>query len=142
MPMSYHYILVAGCARFMTSMKDFDRWFPGTYMQRIKEVRVEIVVEGKPVNASAFLMTVSPFFGSLILALSHRWIMWTSMLKRMRVSPSSVLNAFSGTVMWTQWPFPTLIHTCMRNACEIFRIENGTSLRILDLKVRVYRAFA
>ena len=26
-------------------MKDFDYWFPGTYMQRIKEVRVEVVVE-------------------------------------------------------------------------------------------------
>jgi hypothetical protein len=54
-PMSFPSIWAAGCARFMTSMKDFDRWFPGTYMQRIKEVRVEIEVEGKPVMARGYI---------------------------------------------------------------------------------------
>src|SRR5262249_15278374 len=42
-PESFPGILVANRARFITTMKDFDRWFPGTYMQRIKEVRVEVL---------------------------------------------------------------------------------------------------
>jgi hypothetical protein len=36
-------------------MEDFDRWFPGTYMQRIKEVRVEVLVEDKPVPARGYI---------------------------------------------------------------------------------------
>ena len=44
-PMSFPSILFTGRCRFMATMKDFDYWFPGTYMQRIKEVRVEVVVE-------------------------------------------------------------------------------------------------
>ena len=35
-PLSFPSILLAGKARFMTTMKDFDRWFQGTYMQRDK----------------------------------------------------------------------------------------------------------
>lgn len=54
-PISFPSILVAGRARFVTSMDDFDRWFPGTYMQRIKEVRVEVHVEEKPVPARGYI---------------------------------------------------------------------------------------
>jgi hypothetical protein len=54
-PISFPSILVAGRARFMTTMEDFDRWFPGTYMQRIKEVRVEVLVEDKPVPARGYI---------------------------------------------------------------------------------------
>lgn len=54
-PISFPSILAAGRARFVTTMEDFDRWFPGTYMQRIKEVRVEVLVEGKPVPARGYI---------------------------------------------------------------------------------------
>jgi hypothetical protein len=54
-PISFPSILVAGRARFMTTMEDFDRWFPGTYMQRIKEVRVEVLVKDKPVPAHGYI---------------------------------------------------------------------------------------
>jgi hypothetical protein len=54
-PISFPSILAAGRGRFVTTMEDFDRWFPGTYMQRIKEVRVEVLVEDKPVPARGYI---------------------------------------------------------------------------------------
>jgi hypothetical protein len=54
-PMSFPSIPVAGRARFMTTMNDFDRWFPGTYMVQIREVRVEVLVEDKPVPARGYI---------------------------------------------------------------------------------------
>jgi receptor-binding and translocation channel-forming TcA subunit of Tc toxin len=54
-PMSFPSIPIAGRARFMATMKDFDHWFPGTYLQRIKEVRVEVLVEDKPVPARGYI---------------------------------------------------------------------------------------
>lgn len=38
-------ILASGTARFATRLSDFDHWFPGTYLHRLKEVRVEIWVD-------------------------------------------------------------------------------------------------
>ena len=54
-PMSFPSILLTGGTRFLATMRDFDRWFPGTYMQRIKEVRVEVLVDNKPVNARGYI---------------------------------------------------------------------------------------
>ena len=45
-PTSFASVLVTGQTRFATRISDFDRWFPGTYMQRIREVQVEVVTEG------------------------------------------------------------------------------------------------
>ncbi|MFJ6277517.1 Tc toxin subunit A-related protein [Bacillus thuringiensis] len=47
-PSAFVSLLTTGHTRFSTRMEDFDRWFPGTYMQRLKEVRVEILVNDKP----------------------------------------------------------------------------------------------
>jgi hypothetical protein len=47
-PTSFASILTSGNARFATRLTDFDRWFPGTYMQRLKEVSVEVLVDGEP----------------------------------------------------------------------------------------------
>ena len=46
-PTSFASILASGNARFATRLADFDRWFPGTYMQRLKEVSVEVLVDGE-----------------------------------------------------------------------------------------------
>ncbi len=54
-PSSFAAILTAGYARFATRLSDFDRWFPGTYMHRLKEVRVEILVDDKPQPIRGYL---------------------------------------------------------------------------------------
>jgi hypothetical protein len=41
-PMAFAAVLMSGGARFSTRMADFDRWYPGTYLQRLREVRVEV----------------------------------------------------------------------------------------------------
>jgi peptidoglycan hydrolase CwlO-like protein len=53
--LSFLALAAAGTARFTTSLADFDRWYPGTYLQRIKEVRVEVLVDGEPVPARGYL---------------------------------------------------------------------------------------
>jgi hypothetical protein len=56
-----HYVLsfialrVSGGARFTTALQEFDRWFPGTYQQRIREIRVEVLIEGKPMPVRGYL---------------------------------------------------------------------------------------
>jgi hypothetical protein len=45
-PMSLLALAMTGRARFTTELAAFDRWYPGTYLQRIKEVRVEVFVDG------------------------------------------------------------------------------------------------
>src|SRR6185295_16133031 len=42
-PTSFASFLATGNARFATRLADFDHWFPGTYMQRLKEVSVEVL---------------------------------------------------------------------------------------------------
>jgi len=54
-PMSFVAMKMAGGARFTTELKEFDRWFPGTYMQQIKEVRVEVLVDDKVVPARGYI---------------------------------------------------------------------------------------
>lgn len=54
-PISFPSILTLGRARFIAKMEDFDRWFPGTYMQRIKEVRVEVLVDGQAMPARGYI---------------------------------------------------------------------------------------
>jgi prefoldin subunit 5 len=44
-PTAFASLLTSGHARFATRLSDFDRWFPGAYMQRLKEVRVDILVD-------------------------------------------------------------------------------------------------
>jgi hypothetical protein len=46
-PMSFLALAMTGRARFTTELAAFDRWYPGTYLQRIKEVRVEVLVDGE-----------------------------------------------------------------------------------------------
>jgi tetratricopeptide (TPR) repeat protein len=54
-PLSYLALVATRTGRFTTSLADFDRWYPGTYLQRIKEVRVEILVDGNPVPARGYI---------------------------------------------------------------------------------------
>jgi hypothetical protein len=54
-PISFVALAATRTARFTTSLADFDRWYPGTYLQRIKEVRVEVLVDGEPVPARGYL---------------------------------------------------------------------------------------
>jgi hypothetical protein len=54
-PSAFASILASGHARFATRLVDFDRWFPGTYMQSLKEVRVEILIDGKPQPIRGYL---------------------------------------------------------------------------------------
>lgn len=54
-PSSFAAILTSGYARFATRLSDFDRWFPGTYMHRLKEVRVEVLVDDKPQPIRGYL---------------------------------------------------------------------------------------
>jgi cell division septum initiation protein DivIVA len=46
---------LTGSARFVTELKEFDRWFPGTHQQRIKEIKVEVLIEGKPRPVRGYL---------------------------------------------------------------------------------------
>jgi hypothetical protein len=46
-PVSFLALTATGGCRFTTDLKAFDRWYPGTYLQRIKEVRVEVFVDGE-----------------------------------------------------------------------------------------------
>jgi hypothetical protein len=53
--MSFAALKFGGGAVFRTKMEDFDRWYPGTYLQRLKEVRVEAVFDGKVVPIQGYL---------------------------------------------------------------------------------------
>jgi len=44
-PSTFGAILVSGQGRFATKIADFDRWYPGMYMQRLKEVQVDVLVD-------------------------------------------------------------------------------------------------
>ncbi|GAA2755194.1 hypothetical protein [Actinopolymorpha rutila] len=54
-PMSLVALRATGRTRFTTKLAEFDRWFPGTYQQRIKEVGIEVFVDGEPVPARGYL---------------------------------------------------------------------------------------
>jgi peptidoglycan hydrolase CwlO-like protein len=54
-PLSFLALAGTRSGRFTTTMADFDRWYPGTYQQRIKEVRVEVLVDGEPVPARGYI---------------------------------------------------------------------------------------
>jgi hypothetical protein len=54
-PISFLTLRLAGGARFTTELKEFDRWFPGTHQQRIKEIRIEVLIEGEPVPVRGYL---------------------------------------------------------------------------------------
>ena len=54
-PLSFLALRMAGRARFTTSLEEFDRWFPGTYQQRIREVRVEVLIDGEPAPVRGYL---------------------------------------------------------------------------------------
>ncbi|MEP7271709.1 MAG: hypothetical protein ABI882_09395 [Acidobacteriota bacterium] len=54
-PVSFLTLRLTGGTRFTTSLKEFDRWFPGTHLQRIKEIRVEVVVDGQTVPVRGYL---------------------------------------------------------------------------------------
>lgn len=45
-PSAFGAILLGGHGRFATRIAEFDRWYPGMYMQRLREVRVEVLVDG------------------------------------------------------------------------------------------------
>lgn len=44
-PSTFGAILVGGHGRFATKIAEFDRWYPGLYMQRLQEVQVEVLVD-------------------------------------------------------------------------------------------------
>lgn len=44
-PSAFGAILLGGHARFATRLAEFDRWYPGMYMQRLLEVQVEVLVD-------------------------------------------------------------------------------------------------
>ena len=54
-PLSFIALSATRTARFTTTLADFDRWYPGTYLQRVKEVRVEVLVDGEAVPARGYL---------------------------------------------------------------------------------------
>jgi hypothetical protein len=54
-PMSLLALAMTGRARFTTELAAFDRWYPGTYLQRIKEVRVEILVDGELAQVRGYI---------------------------------------------------------------------------------------
>jgi hypothetical protein len=54
-PMSFLALAATGRARFTTELAAFDRWYPGTYLQRIKEVRVEVLVDGEIVPVRGYI---------------------------------------------------------------------------------------
>lgn len=54
-PVSFIALAATRTARFTTTLADFDRWYPGTYLQRLKEVRVEVLVDGEAVPARGYL---------------------------------------------------------------------------------------
>jgi hypothetical protein len=54
-PISFVALAATGRGRFTTQLRDFDRWYPGTYLQRIKEVRVEVLVDGEATLVRGYL---------------------------------------------------------------------------------------
>lgn len=54
-PFSFVAIKAVGRCRFTPQLQEFDLWFPGTYMQQIKEVKVEILVDGKPAPVRGYI---------------------------------------------------------------------------------------
>jgi type IV secretory pathway VirB2 component (pilin) len=54
-PLSFLALATTRTGRFTTTLPDFDRWYPGTYLQRIMEVRVEILVDGEAVPARGYI---------------------------------------------------------------------------------------
>jgi prefoldin subunit 5 len=54
-PMSFAALKFGGGAVFSSRMEEFDRWYPGTYMQRLKEVRVETIIDGEAVPIQGYL---------------------------------------------------------------------------------------
>jgi len=54
-PSAFGAILLSGHARFSTRIAEFDRWYPGMYMQRLQEVRVEVVVDGVATPVRGYL---------------------------------------------------------------------------------------
>jgi hypothetical protein len=54
-PVSFLALAATRVGRFTTALDDFDRWYPGTYLQRIKEVRVEVLVDDVVVPARGYL---------------------------------------------------------------------------------------
>jgi hypothetical protein len=54
-PMSFVALKATGRTRFTTDIAAFDRAFPGTFLQRIKEVRVEVAAAGAPAAARGYL---------------------------------------------------------------------------------------
>ncbi len=54
-PISFLALKATGGARFTTALEEFDRWFPGTYAQRIKEIRVEVLRGEEVVRARGYI---------------------------------------------------------------------------------------
>ena len=54
-PLSFLALATTRTGRFTTALADFDRWYPGTYLQRIKEVRVEVLVDGVALPARGYI---------------------------------------------------------------------------------------
>jgi receptor-binding and translocation channel-forming TcA subunit of Tc toxin len=54
-PIAFVAIAAIGSARFTTDLREFDRWYPGTYLQRIKEVRVEVMIGDEIVPVRGYI---------------------------------------------------------------------------------------
>ena len=54
-PLSFLALTVTRIGRFTTTLQDFDRWYPGTYLQRIKEVRVEVLIDDVVAPARGYI---------------------------------------------------------------------------------------
>jgi hypothetical protein len=54
-PISFLALKATGGARFTTALEEFDRWFPGTYAQRIKEIRVEVLRGDEVVRVRGYI---------------------------------------------------------------------------------------
>jgi len=59
---SFRALLLGGSAVFTTQMEHFDHWYPGTYLQRLKEVKVEVYVDGVLTPVQGYLSNLGSSF--------------------------------------------------------------------------------
>jgi hypothetical protein len=130
-PMSFLALAATGNGRFTTTLEDFDRWYPGTYLQRIKEVRVEVLADGEVVPARGYLSTGSRLSASSTRRTSVWWTMSASSTSRTPTSPSSATSGCSGGATSILWPSRSSSRTSMRSGCARFRGVSATSSRML-----------
>jgi hypothetical protein len=105
-PMSFLALAMTGRARFTTELAAFDRWYPGTYLQRIKEVRSRFWSMASSRKCAATSPTTGRrWSASPIPTTSARSTMSASSPSPIPTSPGSATSACSGVATSTRWRF-------------------------------------